>query len=75
MKKMNRILVLCLLFASCYSYRPLKGEPVILENKYQIRFIENSKENLRILEMGDTIKGLSASGKKFEIPTDRVAEI
>ncbi len=76
MKKTNGILVLCLILTSCYSYRPMKdGESVVLGKMHQIRSIENTKENLRIWEIGDTIKGISATGKRLIIPSGNVLEV
>lgn len=76
MKKINGILVLCFILTSCYSYRPIKeGESVALGKKHQIRSIENKRENLTIWEMGDTIKGISESGKRREIPSGNVIEV
>lgn len=76
MKGISGILVLSLILTSCYSYKPMKdGESVVLGKKYQIRSIENNKENLKIWEMGDTIKGVSDSGKRLLIPSGNVVEV
>lgn len=71
MKTMSCLLVLCLLFQSCFSYRKIDiaNDQITLEKKYKLWTIEGEKKKLIIKDIDDTnLFGASQKEQNIIIP-------
>lgn len=77
MKKLSILLLLCVLFQSCISYKTvnLNNDPIKLSKKYKIVLTNLMKVEGRVIAMTKDTLLLSKENQKIKIPTSSIYDI